>query len=219
MDAKEFFGKFKSTYLLGNLLAMLLVVVLIGVGVKFGLEAYTHHGEGITVPNLYGTDFKKAMSMLHEQGLLIVVNDSGYNKRMPANCILTQAPGAGTSVKEGRTIYVTVNSTASPTVAIPDLIENSSYREAQARLAAIGFRLLPPVRIDGEQDWLYDIQCNGRSVHAGDMVSIESPLTLVIGNGMFGEEDDEMMQLDSLEGNGDVDDFQEIGTSTDGKLF
>jgi hypothetical protein len=51
------------------------------------------------------------------------------------------------------------------------------------------------------------------------MVSIESPLTLVIGNGMFGEEDDEMMQLDSLEGNGDVDDFQEIGTSTDGKLF
>ena len=194
-------------------MAMLVVLILIGLGVKFGLAAYTRHGEGIKVPDLYGTDFKKALVMLEEKGLTIIVNDSGYNKRMPANCILTQTPAAGNHVKEGRTIFVTVNSTASPSGAIPDLIDNSSYREAQARLTAIGFRLLPPKRIDGEQDWLYGIQCGGRSLHTGDMVSIESPLTLIIGNGTY-EEEDEMMLFASPDGEGMSDDFMEVDETT-----
>ncbi|MBR6121269.1 MAG: PASTA domain-containing protein [Prevotella sp.] len=213
MKAKDFFGKFTSRYLWGHLTAMLVVLILIGLGVKFGLAAYTRHGEGIKVPDLYGTDFKKALVMLEEKGLTIIVNDSGYNKRMPANCILTQTPAAGNHVKEGRTIFVTVNSTASPSVAIPDLIDNSSYREAQARLTAIGFRLLPPKRIDGEQDWLYGIQCGGRSLHTGDMVSIESPLTLIIGNGTY-EEEDEMMLFASPDGEGMSDDFMEVDETT-----
>lgn len=213
MKAKDFFGKFTSRYLWGHLAAMLVVLILIGLGVKFGLAAYTRHGEGIKVPDLYGTDFKKALVMLEEKGLTIIVNDSGYNKRMPANCILTQTPAAGNHVKEGRTIFVTVNSTASPSVAIPDLIDNSSYREAQARLTAIGFRLLPPKRIDGEQDWLYGIQCGGRSLHTGDMVSIESPLTLIIGNGTY-EEEDEMMLFASPDGEGMSDDFMEVDETT-----
>ena len=47
MKTKEFFGKFCSLYLWGNLFAMVLVVVGLCFGVKYGLELYTHHGEGI----------------------------------------------------------------------------------------------------------------------------------------------------------------------------
>ena len=45
MKAKEFFGKFCSLYLWGNLLAMVLVIVGLCLGVKYGLEAYTHHDD------------------------------------------------------------------------------------------------------------------------------------------------------------------------------
>ena len=214
MNVKEFFGKFVSRYLLLHLAAMVAVIVVLCLGVKFGLEYYTHHGEGIEVPNLYGVDFKKAFLSLYEKELYVVANDTGYNKRMPANCILTQTPGTGTQVKEGRTIYVTINSASSPTLAIPDLIDNSSYREAQARLASLGFRLLPPKRIDGERDWVYGIMSGGRNLQTGDKVSIEAALTLVIGNGLYEDEDDEtLMQNEAAaaEQEGDTDEFTEIG--------
>ena len=57
MEAKDFFGKIFSKFLLGNLLAMFLVVIALMVGVKYGLDWYTHHGEGIKVPKVEGMLF------------------------------------------------------------------------------------------------------------------------------------------------------------------
>jgi hypothetical protein len=211
MDVKVFFGKFVSGYLWGHLLAMTLVIVGLCFGVKYGLAIYTHHGEGIALPNLRGMSYAKAIEMMEEQGIYVVANDTGYNKKMEAGCVLLQTPGAGTKVKEGRTIFVTINSTSSPAVKIPDIIDNSSFREAQAKLTALGFRLLEPKVIDGERDWVYDVQAGGRSLQQGDMVPIETPLTLVIGNGMIGEESEEDMMLDMPDSTDlETDDFEEV---------
>ena len=185
MESKEFFGKFLSKYLWGNLLAMALTVVLICVGVKYGLDIYSHHGEGVAVARLTGVDFNGAADLLEGNGVRIVVSDSGYNKRMPAECVLAQSPGEGTNVKQGHTIYVTVNSPSSPTVAIPDIIDNSSVREATAKLTALGFKLLEPQIVIGERDWVYGIVSRGRRLNAGDRISIEQPLTLLIGSGEY----------------------------------
>jgi beta-lactam-binding protein with PASTA domain len=190
MKAKEFFGKFCSFYLCGNLLAMALVVVGLCFGVKYGLEVYTHHGEGIEVPDLVNMRAANARLLLIEKGLELVVSDSGYNKRLPADCILAQSPGPGMKVKSGHIIYVTINSPSSPSFPIPDLIDNSSYREAEAKLTSLGFKLLPPKRVTGERDWVYGILSRGRHVNTGDHVSIDAPLTLIIGNGQYGEEED-----------------------------
>ena len=214
MKAKEFFGKFCSLYLWGNLLAMVLVVVGLCLGVKYGLEAYTHHGEGIEVPALVNMRADNARVLLIEKGLELMVADSGYNKRLPADCILAQSPGAGTKVKEGRVIYVTINSPSSPSFPIPDLIDNSSYREAEAKLTAIGFKLLPPKRITGERDWVYGILCRGHHVNTGDHVSIESPLTLIIGNGQYGEDEDiDYTEPEAVDGDytrSEDDEFEEV---------
>ncbi len=211
MDVKVFFGKFVSGYLWGHLLAMTLVIVGLCFGVKYGLAIYTHHGEGIALPNLRGMSYAKAIEMMEEQGIYVVANDTGYNKKMEAGCVLMQTPGAGTKVKEGRTIFVTINSTSSPAVKIPDIIDNSSFREAQAKLTALGFRLLEPKVIDGERDWVYDVQAGGRSLQQGDMVPIETPLTLVIGSGMIGEESEEDMMLDMPDSTDlEIDEFEEV---------
>ena len=116
-------------------------------------------------------------------------------------------------VKKGRVIYVTINSLTMPCERIPDLIDNCSYREAQARLKSLGFVLLAPKLIDGEKDWVYGIQFRGRNLVAGDGVPRESELTLVIGNGMAGEDMEEPNQDDEGLGDDfvdDVDDFLEV---------
>ncbi|SEA15138.1 PASTA domain-containing protein [Xylanibacter ruminicola] len=214
MRTKEFFGKFCSKFLIWNLIAMALVVILLVVGVNYGLDWYTHHGESIRVPNIEGMRIAKAREMMEECGLEIVVTDSGYNKRLPADCVLTQSPGAGLTVKSGHTIYVTINSSNSPSVAIPDVVDNCSYREAEAKLISLGFKVLPPQYVTGEKDWVYGVSCNGRKVSTGERISIEQPLTLLVGSGQYGADeelnviggDDAMMQS----GNGEVDDFEEV---------
>ncbi|MBQ4413165.1 MAG: PASTA domain-containing protein [Prevotella sp.] len=214
MKTKEFFGKFCSKFLIWNLIAMALVVILLVVGVNYGLDWYTHHGESIRVPNIEGMRIAKAREMMEECGLEIVVTDSGYNKRLSADCVLTQNPGAGLTVKSGHTIYVTINSSNSPSVAIPDVVDNSSYREAEAKLISLGFKVLPPQYVTGEKDWVYGVSCNGRKVSTGERISIEQPLTLLVGSGQYGADeelnviggDDAMMQS----GDGEVDDFEEV---------
>ena len=214
MKTKEFFGKFCSKFLIWNLIAMALVVILLIVGVNYGLDWYTHHGESIRVPNIEGMRIDKARETMEECGLEIVVTDSGYNKRLPADCVLTQNPGAGLTVKSGHIIYVTINSSNSPSVAIPDVVDNSSYREAEAKLISLGFKVLPPQYVTGEKDWVYGVLCNGRRVTTGERVSIEQPLTLQIGSGQYGADeelnviggDDATMQS----GNDEVDDFEEV---------
>ena len=189
MNAKEIWSKIASHYVLLNLLAMVVVVVLLCFGVKFGLALYTHHGEGIEVPELKGMTYLKARLLLEENNLNIVVSDSGYQKSLPADCILAQTPGHGVKVKSGHTIYVTVNSPSSPTFSIPDIVDNSSFREAEAKLMAMGFRLTEPQRVVGEKDWVYGILCRGRRVSNGDRVPIDYPLTLMIGTGSYDEDD------------------------------
>jgi len=214
MKTKEFFGKFCSKFLIWNLIAMALVVILLIVGVNYGLDWYTHHGESIRVPNIEGMRIDKARETMEECGLEIVVTDSGYNRRLPADCVLTQNPGAGLTVKSGHTIYVTINSSNSPSVAIPDVVDNSSYREAEAKLISLGFKVLPPQYVTGEKDWVYGVSCNGRKVSTGERVSIEQPLTLLVGSGQYSADeelnvvgdDDTMMQS----GDGEVDDFEEV---------
>lgn len=211
MKAKEFFGKMTSRYLWGNILAMSLVVVALCFGVKYGLEIYTHHGEGIEVPNLKNIRFDDAKYLLEQKGLRILVSDSGFNRRLPADCILAQTPVSGSKVKEGHTIYVTVNSPSSPTFAIPDIIDNSSAREATAKLTAMGFKLLPPKYVDGEKDWVYGVISRGKRLAVGDRVQIDHPLTLIVGDGSYSDgfadidvsepetDNDEMMMVDEFE--------------------
>jgi hypothetical protein len=211
MKKKNFFQRLASHYLASHLIAMAVPIIILCIGVKVGLDVYTHHGENIVVPDLKGMSYEKAFALLDKDGLNIVISDSGYNKALAANAILIQNPGAGTTVKMGHTVYVTVNSPSSPSFAIPDIVDNSSYREAEAKLMALGFKLLPPQEVAGEKDWVYGVLCRGRRVSAGDRVSIDNPLTLMIGSGEY-DSDEEIDYIEPeyrLMESGNVDEFEE----------
>lgn len=218
MKSKDFFGKIFSLYLLGNLAAMAIVVALICIGVKYGLDAYTRHGEAVPVPKVVGMNCEEARLLLEQDGLVMVVADSGYNKMMPADRILLQSLEYGARVKKGHVVYVTVNSPSSPTFVIPDIIDNSSLREAQAKLIAMGFKVLAPKYVTGEKDWVYGIESRGKRLYAGDHVPIDMPLTLMVGNGQYDDmsADIEVADASMFEPDTSAEEeveFEEVGTS------
>ncbi len=213
MTSKEFLGKLTGRYLWGNLLAMVLVVTALCLGVKYGLDIYTRHGESVLVPNMRGMNIDEARRLMARNGVSIEVTDSGRNRALPADCILLQTPDGGSRVKEGRVIYVTVNSLSSPMVAIPDIVDNSSLREAEAKLRGLGFTLLSPKYVEGEKDWVLGVTCRGRRLSAGERVPTDVPLALVVGSGVYEEGDSTVEVVDYGYGEGEsgADEFEEVG--------
>ncbi|MCR5077642.1 MAG: PASTA domain-containing protein [Prevotella sp.] len=183
MTSREFFHKFNSTYIWGNILAIVIIVLLLAIGVRYGLDFYTHHGESIVVPDVIHKQYDEAVDIMDKVGLTIEVTDTGYVKSLPPDCILEQSPAGGKRIKSTHVIYVTINAASAPTLIIPDIIDNNSLREAQAQLLSMGFKVGEPEYIPGEKDWIYGILVNGRHVQAGDRVPADAAIVLQVGDG------------------------------------
>lgn len=179
---KEFFSFKQNRFFWLNVIAMIVVVIGVCWGTLLWLDHYTHHGEAYVVPNVKNKSLEEARLALHNQKLEGLVVDSSYVKGLPDGMVLDQNPAGGARVKEGRTIYLTVTTSKVPLVKLPDLIDNSSLRQAEAKLKAMGFRLTEPEYVSGEQDWIYGIKYRGRSLMSGDKVPHEAMLTLCVGN-------------------------------------
>lgn len=214
MKKESFLSKLKSKIIWLNLLAMFLLVVGISIGLWFGLEHYTMHDQEVSVPNVKGMRLVQAKKAIKDKGLTPIVADSAYNKTFPAGTVLEQTPKNDRMVKPGREIYLTINTTRTPTLRLPDIADNSSLREAKARLAAIGIKLSPCEYIDGEKDWVYGVKYRGRNIFAGDRIPIGAEVTLQIGTGHFG--DDMELPTDSIEI--DLDELNEEPSGID-ELF
>lgn len=207
---RRFFKKLTAPIVWGNLLAMVLVVILVILGVWKGMAIYTLHGEYIEVPRVTGAQESDARYQLGRVGLVAVVVDSAYNKREPAGCILEQQPAPGRKVKQGREVYLTINTERTPTMVLPDIADNSSLREAQARLSAMGFKLGPVEYVAGDRDWVYGVKCRGRNVYSGERVPIDVPLVLQVGNDKgYDELDDDVDDVDDgFSAEGGIDDLE-----------
>ena len=205
MTIKEFFSFKQNKFFWINLIAMVIVVALVLFGVLKGLDIYTRHGEAVVVPNVKGMGVAEAEKMFRNQGLTCIVSDSSYVKNLPAGCILEHNPAAGQKVKEGRTIYLTINTLSTPLLIVPDVADNSSLRQAQAKVLAAGFKLTEIQLMNGEKDWVYGIKYQGRSLEAGDKVPLGAALTLMVGNG-----ENEPLESDSIE---NVEGTEEPATS------
>mgnify|MGYP002756497617 FL=1 len=214
MKSSDFFGKLTSKYIWLNLLAMAIVLVLLVVGAKFGIDIYTHHGEAILIPDIRHKSYADAKQILANEGLLIEVTDTGYVRTLPADCILEQSPQPGDKVKSGHVIYVIVNSGNTPTITLPDIIDNSSVREAIAKLTAMGFKVGPPQYIVGEREWVYGATVNGRHVSAGERIPVGAVVVLQVGNGSRSADDSSIDYIYNNQqeagGENEVDEFDVV---------
>ncbi|MCF0192101.1 MAG: PASTA domain-containing protein [Prevotella sp.] len=186
---KEFIKSLFSLKVALNLLATIFALVALVAGTYMLLGAYTNHGEKIEVPNIKKRSLKSAKAELARLGMVMKVTDTLYLKNLPADIILEQMPAPGKLVKSGRVIYTVINAGHSPELPIPDIIENSSAREAMAIMQALGFKRLEYQYVDDEEkDWVVGLSCNGKSLKTGDIVSVEAKIYIRVGSGLYLEE-------------------------------
>ncbi len=183
MTIKEFFSLKTNRYFWGNLIAMFVVVVIAIFATLKGLDSYTLHGEAIEVPNAKGMSVEEAKRLFESKNLSCAIADSTYVKEKTAGCVLEHLPNAGQRVKRDRVIYLTVNTKSTPLVVLPDVADNSSLRQATARLTAAGFHLTENDTIPGEKDWVYGVRYNNKLVTLGEKVPVGATLTLLVGDG------------------------------------
>jgi beta-lactam-binding protein with PASTA domain len=198
MTLKEFFSYKQNRFFWNNIIGMVAAVFVLIFIVLKGLDFYTHHGDAVEVPDVKGMSLAEAEMVLKHRGLEGVVVDSNYVKTMPSGCVLELLPAAGQSVKEGRTIYLTVNTGLAPLYVVPDVADNSSARQARARILAAGFKLTEDEMIGGEKDWVYGVKYNGHELQRGDKVPVGATLTLLVGNGGAVAEESDSTDVDNI---------------------
>ena len=191
-----FIKKIFSPLVMLNCLGMILVVVLFFFGTLAFIDFYTLHGEEVEVPKLTGVSEQIAYSKLKALGLKAEVRDTGYVHKAAPFEVLEQSIKPGTKIKPGRTIYLTINSNGSKRIELPDLADNCSRREAEDKLKTLGFKLGATEFIIGDPDWVYEVKVNGKTVKAGTRISVDLPITLVVGKGGY---EDEYNGNDSLD--------------------
>ncbi len=179
---KDFFSFKSNRFFWINLILMIVVLFGVCYGTLHWLDVYTHHGESYVVPNVKDKTIQEANHLLESQFVHATIVDSTYVKGARAGIVLDQTPKAGSRVKEGRMVYLTVTTSSVPLINLPDLIDNSSMRQAVAKLKSIGFKLTEPEFIAGEQDWVYGIKYKGKSLQSGEKIPREALLTLCVGN-------------------------------------
>ena len=191
-----FIKKIFSPLVMLNCLGMILVVVLFFFGTLAFIDFYTLHGEEVEVPKLTGVSEQIAYSKLKALGLKAEVRDTGYVHKAAPFEVLEQSIKPGTKIKPGRTIYLTINSNGSKRIELPDLADNCSRREAEDKLKTLGFKLGATEFIIGDPDWVYEVKVNGKTVKAGTRISVDLPISLVVGKGGL---EDEYNGNDSLD--------------------
>lgn len=172
-----------------NLLAAIGTFIALLVIAYLCLGVYTRHGSGVPVPRLKGMSIDRAMSALEEQGFRYQI-DSVYIQDQPPGTVIEQDPDAGTNVKDGRTIYLTVVTRLAPNVALPDLSQ-STYREAIAILANYGLKVSDTSYVsDIARDRVMMVKFDGQELKAGSKLPKGSSVSLMLGDGAGASEVD-----------------------------
>lgn len=175
---------FSKTFL-ANLMLGTTALVLIFFLLRWSLDSYTFHDEQIEVPSLIGLDLEETQIVTAEQKLSWEVLDSSeYNYAFGDSEVWDQYPRAGSRVKEGRAIKLTVNPVREPMIQLPDLIEKT-VRRATYDLQTKGFVLgeISYVPYIGK-DVVVRVLSDGEELIGRPFFTKGSVIDLVLGGGL-----------------------------------
>ncbi|MDB5282917.1 MAG: hypothetical protein JWO06_1992 [Bacteroidota bacterium] len=177
--------KYFTKALLYNLLIAIGIIILLLIIVQKGLNSYTKHSESITVPPLQGMTFEQVKTVLGNKNLNWEIMDSVYDMSKPPMSIVDQNPKANSRVKEGRTVYITINATAAPTTEIPDLVGRSSLKYAKMQLESYGLKVGELIyKPDPHLNAVIGIQVKGKNLTKKSRVPRGTVIDLILGDGL-----------------------------------
>jgi beta-lactam-binding protein with PASTA domain len=191
----------KHPFVINILSAILIACILLYVTLKW-LEAYTLHNKAVIVPDIRGLQIEEASRFLHSSGLRYNIIDSVFSKNAQPGAIVELVPSAGSKVKEGRIVYITVNALSSQMGAVPN-VGDLSFRQAYAILKARGFESVEIEYVSGMyKDLAAGVELHGHLLEEGEMVQLTAPLILKVSNGIKERTEEDSLLPDSVNTSG-----------------
>ena len=177
MDFKEIL----NNWIVKNLLLAAGVLILIILVTNLFLGIVTRHNKEFSVPDFTNLSVAEAQHVAAKAGVKVEVGDSVFVRRMMRGAVYSQNPKAGSLVKRGRRVLVTINALTAKKVTMPSLV-GCSMRQAKSELAAKGLML-------GRLIYVSDIATNNvlrqlyknADIKAGATVDSGSVIDLMVG--------------------------------------
>ena len=174
---------FWNIYVKNILIATAVLIVLIFT-VMLWLNVYTHHGKQITVPDIKELPVEQAAQILVQKSLQYTIVDSMYVRNKPAGSVLEVVPPAGTNVKIGRTVYLTVNSVTAQMLTVPR-VTDMSRRQAETTLRSLGFdNIKIRMQSGAYKDLVIQLEnTSGNPIVEDSRLPVNTPLVLLVSSG------------------------------------
>lgn len=156
-------------------------VVLVWLVLLF-LDSWTRHGEEAVVPALRGQTVELAAMTLEGDGFGCEVMDSVFESSQRPGTVVEQVPQAGSRVKPGRTVYLTIVAYSPKMVTVPDFM-NVSRRQGQSMFEGLGLRVHIVTVASQYKDLVMGAKVNGVPLRPGQRIPVTSNVTLEVGGG------------------------------------
>ena len=179
------FVKFiKSKYGRRNIALIIGANVLLFLVVIFVLKIYTRHDEAILIPDLKGKSDAEARAILEDMGLEMVVTDSLFLPEAAPGTVRDQNPKAGSSVKGGRIIFISIFKKTPPMVPI-NVKEGDHVQIASLRVSNKGIKFQVQYAPNNSMiGVVMKIEHNGRELKFGELLEHGQTVVLTVGEGI-----------------------------------
>lgn len=181
MAKKDSKKGFTGDWIVKNIVLAALAIVALMVLASVSLNRITRHGKTVTVPDFTNMSVTEARQAAENARVKVQVTDSVFVRRLDKGVVYRQSPKAGASVKQGRRIFLTINSIVPKTVRMPNVV-GYSLVEARAALLNRGLNV-------GMLRYQSDIATNnvmrqlagGQEIAPGTEIVSGSDIDLVLG--------------------------------------
>ena len=180
----NFFQFLLSKTFIKQIVIAVILIALIVLSTLVWLKYSTNHQEYIKVPNLSKLELSIAEKKLQSLNLRYEVIDStSYNPDFPKKSVTDQMPKSGSSVKENRKIYISLNPSGYPEVEIPKNIIGKSLRQAKPSLLSVGLQVGEIKVVPNIADVVLHLLHEKDTIKPGQRIKKTSTLNLVVGDG------------------------------------
>lgn len=167
-----------------NILLMVVVGILIGWLSMIFLRYWTRHGETVDVPLVKALPYECAITSLSSEGLNAIVSDSVYDTGKAPGTVIEQNPKAGTVVKEGREVFLTIVAFSPKMVSLPTLTD-ISVRQARSILEGLELKNVVEKRVPSDfKDLVLGVRYKGTRLQPGARVPVNAVIELEVGEGV-----------------------------------
>jgi len=176
----------KSKVIWKHIAIQVAIIIVLLVGIYFGLNYYTYHGESIEVPDFSRLTLKQAQQTADAYNLKLVLLDSVHFMDKPKGTIVSQTPKAKSKVKPERTIYVILNGYDNEKISMPDL-RGISVRQAFADAEIFGLKIGKLTYVPDISTTVINQLYKGKPVAPNTRIPKGSVIDLIVGKGESNE--------------------------------